>query len=123
MIVQKNAAFSISVSQNSGFAVEALAGLASKENFSKVELRKTESFGAGSPGGLRRLEPYLPLMLIHIKGKGVCMQQPFLTLPNDNILDWAKFKSFADDKIYVAKKLKFLMGMVENNLGKGENAG
>ncbi|XP_053386334.1 uncharacterized protein LOC123538762 isoform X4 [Mercenaria mercenaria] len=55
--------------QNSGFAVEALAGLASMENFSKVELRKTDSNGAGSPGSNSRLEPYLPLMLIHIKGR------------------------------------------------------
>ena len=53
----------LAVSQNSGFAVEALAGLASKENFSKVELRKTDSTGAS------RLDPYQPLMLIHIKGK------------------------------------------------------
>ncbi|KAL4217138.1 hypothetical protein ACF0H5_023592 [Mactra antiquata] len=55
--------------QNSGFAVEALAGLASKENFAKVELRKTDSNGAGTPGVNTRMEPYLPLMLIHIKGR------------------------------------------------------
>ena len=30
-------------------------------------------------------------------------------------------KAFADDKIYVAKKLKFALGRVENIVGKGEN--
>ena len=54
------------VAKGSGFAIEALAGLASKENFSKIELRKTESTGSGS--GNTRHDPYLPLMLIHIKG-------------------------------------------------------
>ena len=39
------------------------------------------------------------------------------------ILDWPKFKALADDKINVTEKLKFVLGMVENILGKGENAG
>ncbi|KAH3747622.1 hypothetical protein DPMN_182050 [Dreissena polymorpha] len=55
------------IQQNSGFAVEALAGLASKENFSKVELRKAD-VSSGSQGNAR-MDPYLPLMLIHIKGR------------------------------------------------------
>ena len=41
------------------------------------------------------------------------------SLPNDKILDWPKFKAFADDKINVTENLKF----VENIVGKGENAG
>ena len=45
------------------------------------------------------------------------------SLSNKNILDWSKFKAFADDKMYVAKKLKFHLGMVINIMGKGENAG
>ena len=32
-------------------------------------------------------------------------------------------KAFASDKINVTYKLKFVLGMVENLLGKGENAG
>ena len=44
-------------------------------------------------------------------------------LPNDKILDWSKFKVFADDKINVNQKLKFTMGRVEHIAGKGENAG
>ena len=32
-------------------------------------------------------------------------------------------KALADDKIDVTQKLKFVLGQVENNLGKGENAG
>ncbi|XP_052813191.1 uncharacterized protein LOC128240559 isoform X3 [Mya arenaria] len=56
------------IQQNSGFAVEALAGLASKENFSKVELRKTDSNGSTTAGNVR-MDPYLPIMLLHIKGR------------------------------------------------------
>ena len=44
------------------------------------------------------------------------------SLPND-ILDLSKFKALEDDKINVTKKLKFVWGMVEKNLAKGENAG
>ena len=44
-------------------------------------------------------------------------------LPNDKILDWSKFKVFADVKINVNQKLKFTMGRVEHIAGKGENAG
>ena len=47
----------------------------------------------------------------------------FNTLPNDKILDWSKFKAFADDNIDVTQKLKFVLEMVENIVGKGENAG
>ena len=45
------------------------------------------------------------------------------SLPNDKILDWTKLKAFADDKINVTEKLKFVLGKVENVVGKGENAG
>ena len=44
-------------------------------------------------------------------------------LSNDKILDLSKFKAFADDKIIVTQKLKFVLGRVENFVGKGENAG
>ena len=45
------------------------------------------------------------------------------SLPNEKILDWYKFKAFADDKINVTQNLKFVIGNTENNLGKRENAG
>ena len=45
------------------------------------------------------------------------------SLPNDKVLDWSKLKALADDKITVAQKLKFVHSRVENNVGKGENAG
>ena len=32
-------------------------------------------------------------------------------------------KAFADDEINVNEKLKFVLGRVENIVGKGENAG
>ena len=45
------------------------------------------------------------------------------SLPNNKLLDQSKFKELADNKINATKKLKFVLGMVENILGKGENAG
>ena len=45
------------------------------------------------------------------------------SLPNDKFLDCSKLKTFADDKINLAEKLKFVSGKVENIVGKGENAG
>ena len=48
---------------------------------------------------------------------------PFNSLPNHKILDWSKLKAFADNKINVTEKLKFVLKRVENILGKGENAG
>ena len=45
------------------------------------------------------------------------------SLPNDKILDWSKLKAFAVDKSNLTEKLKFVLGKVENIVGKGENAG
>ena len=47
----------------------------------------------------------------------------FNSLPNDKFLDCSKFKGFADNKLDVAEKLQFVLGRVENIVGKGENAG
>ncbi|XP_041374450.1 supervillin-like isoform X3 [Gigantopelta aegis] len=55
------------LSKDAGFAQEALAGLASKENFSKIELRKTDE--GATPGTSKRHEPFKSLMLLHIKGR------------------------------------------------------
>ena len=44
-------------------------------------------------------------------------------LPNVKFLDRSKLKSLADDRISVTEKLKFVLGRVENIMGKGENAG
>ena len=43
------------------------------------------------------------------------------SLPKDKFLDWSKLKAFADNKSNVAEK--FVLGRVENIVGKGENAG
>ena len=45
------------------------------------------------------------------------------SLPNNKILDQSKLKEFADDKIEVLKMMIFVFDMVENIVGKGENAG
>ena len=45
------------------------------------------------------------------------------SLPNYKIVDWSNLKAFADNKIYVSEKFKFVLGRVENIMGKGENAG
>ena len=47
----------------------------------------------------------------------------FNFLPNNKILDWTKFKAFADNKINVTKNFRFAFDRVENWGGKGENAG
>ena len=39
------------------------------------------------------------------------------------ILHKSKMKDFADDKMNVTQKLNFVLGRVENIVGKGENAG
>ena len=44
------------------------------------------------------------------------------SLPADKIVDLSKFKAFVDDKINATEKLKFALGMVENIVGKRENA-
>ena len=46
---------------------------------------------------------------------------PFLS--NNKILTLTKLKAYADDDTIVTKKLKFVLGKVENIVGKGENAG
>ena len=48
-------------------------------------------------------------------------QNVFKSLPNDKIVDRSNLKAFAN-KIYATEKLKFVLGMVENIMGKGENA-
>ena len=45
------------------------------------------------------------------------------TLPNCEIWDLTELKAFADDNINVAQKVKLALGMVENIVRKGENAG
>ena len=45
------------------------------------------------------------------------------SLPNDKISDLSKLKAFADNNSNVNQKLKFASGLVENIVGKGENAG
>ena len=45
------------------------------------------------------------------------------SLPHNKILDRSKLKAFADDKLNATEKLKFVLGRVENIVGKGENAG
>ena len=46
-------------------------------------------------------------------------------LGKNKILDWSKFKAFADNKIKVAKKKKndIVFHRVENIVGSGENVG
>ena len=45
------------------------------------------------------------------------------SLPNDKIFALTKLKAFADDKIIVTQKLKFVLGRVEKHCGKRRNAG
>ena len=45
------------------------------------------------------------------------------SLPNNKILDWSKFKAFADDKFNVVRIMISVSDRVENIVGKGEIAG
>ena len=56
-------------------------------------------------------------------GHFTCMCTAINSLPNDKIVDWSNSKESAEDKSYVTEKLKFVLGRVENILGKGEDAG
>ena len=47
----------------------------------------------------------------------------YSALPNCKILDLPKLKEIADDKINVTGKMTFVLGKVENIVGKGEKAG
>ena len=47
----------------------------------------------------------------------------FNSLPNNKITDLTELKAFVDNKLNVTEKLKFVIGTVENIVGKGENAG
>ena len=53
----------------------------------------------------------------------LAIQTLFNPLPHEKNLDWSKLKVFTDDKIKATEKLKFVLGRVENTVGKGENAG
>ena len=44
-------------------------------------------------------------------------------LDTSSVLNWSKLKAFADDKINVREKFKFVLGRLENITGKGENTG
>ena len=44
------------------------------------------------------------------------------SLPRDKLLDCSKQKELAEDKINVTEKFEFVLGRVENMVGKGENA-
>ena len=40
--------------------------------------------------------------------------------PNNKNLDWSKLKAIADDKLNAIEKLKFVLGWVENIVGKDQ---
>ena len=60
-----------------------------------------------------------------VKSSCLNMQMSFCinSSPINNILDWSKFKTFADNNSKVNQKLKFALCRVGNTVGKGENAG
>ena len=44
----------------------------------------------------------------------LCEKKGHNSIPNDKFSDRSKLKAFADDKIDVIEKLKFVLGRVEN---------
>ena len=79
-------------------------------------------------GEIARYEQFLLFPQCFQKGcfpgasKGVVVWEWVNFLPNDKILEQSKFKTFADNKINVTKKLKFVLGRSENIVGIGENS-
>ena len=61
--------------------------------------------------------------VIHMMRKNRIVVLASNSLTNHKFVNCSKLKAFADDKIYVTQKLKFVLGQVENIVGKGENAG
>ena len=60
----------------------------------------------------------------HVNGHVSWTNLRFLhPLPNNKILDQFKFEAHVEDNINVTQNLNFVLGKVENILGKGENAG
>ena len=59
-------------------------------------------------------------MFYSFPGQLVCHWATFNSLPK--ILDWSKYKTFADDEFNMDLKLKIVYGRVENIVGIGENA-
>ena len=56
--------------------------------------------------------------------KFYCGHYPkFNSLPNDKILDRSRLEAYADSKMILTEKLKFVLGRLENIVGKGGNAG
>ena len=53
----------------------------------------------------------------------IFMSIAFDSSPNDKTFDATKLKAFADDKINIAQMMISIFDMLENILGKGENAG
>ena len=45
------------------------------------------------------------------------------SLPYDKFSNLSKLKALADNNVNVREKLKFVLGSMENIVGKGENAG
>ena len=51
------------------------------------------------------------------------MEERVNSLPHNKILDWTKFKGFADNKLHVAKVMISVFDRAENTEENGENAG
>ena len=64
------------------------------------------------------------LVTLRIKAfENIVTRIPLNSLPRDKILALSKLKAFADDKQWAAQMEVFVSARVENNVGKGENAG
>ena len=55
---------------------------------------------------------------MYLHNEGSFASPSFNSLPNNKILDRSKSKVFADNKINVTKRLKFILGRAENIVEK-----
>ena len=69
-----------------------------------------------------RIDPYSAMIFFTNSDSNIRFLA--LTLYQTNkFLDWSVFKAFADDKINVTAKLKYMFRRVENSVGNGDNTG
>ena len=62
--------------------------------------------------------------LQHNHNKAMFSRPLFNFLPNDKSKDWSKLKhNYAEDKTNISEKLRYMLGRLENIVGKGENTG
>ena len=74
--------------------------------------------------GINILSHYwTPILIFFINHSSHYACFRFNSFPNNKFLNWFKLEAFINYNFILAEKMEFVLGMVENIIGKGENAG